>query len=328
MSGQSPILVTGATGFIGSHVVSALLRKGERVVGLDNFDPFYDKALKLGNVERIRTTSKNNFELVEGDIRDADLVRRIYDQRGIGSTIHLAGKAGVRPSVEDPETYASVNVVGTQVMLDVASKAHPRGAFVMASSSSIYGNNEKAPFAETDPVDEPISPYAATKRAAELIGHVNHHITGMPVGCLRFFTVFGPGQRPDLAIAKFLRLVSEGKPIPVFGDGSMERDFTYIDNIVEGVLAAHAKIAGHGFRVWNLGSDRPVKLSTVIDTVGRVVGREPLIDRKPVPAGDVKRTHADLERSKSELGYRPETTIAFEEGVRRQFEALPSLNRA
>lgn len=328
-----PILVTGAAGFIGSRVAAALLARGERVIGLDNFDPFYAEATKRANIAGLAAQTRSEdhhsggataFTLIEGDIRDAALVRRLYAEHGIGSTVHLAAKAGVRPSLADPEAYASVNVVGTQVLLDAAAAARAAGThtgpFVLASSSSVYGNNEKAPFAEDDPVNAPISPYAATKRAAELIAHVTHAVSGMPIACLRFFTVFGPGQRPDLAIAKFLRLVAAGEPIPVFGDGSMERDFTYIDNVVAGVLAARERIDRHGYRIWNLGSDRPVRLSEVIETVGRVVGTEPIIDRKPVPPGDVRRTHADLTRSKAELGYEPETTVSFEEGVRRQFD--------
>jgi UDP-glucuronate 4-epimerase len=232
--------------------------------------------------------------------------------------IHLAAKAGVRPSVADPVGYTRVNVLGTATILRAAEEAGCRRA-VLASSSSVYGNNEKTPFAEDDPVDHPISPYASTKRCCELLAHTHHHLTGMPTACLRFFTVFGPGQRPDLAIARFMRLMREGRPITMFGDGSMSRDHTSIDDIVAGVLAAYERVDRFGHRVWNLGSDRPVRLDELIGQIAEVTGITPQIEHADPPAGDVERTWADLTRSRAELGYEPRTNRL--EGLERQWRA-------
>jgi UDP-glucuronate 4-epimerase len=254
------------------------------------------------------------------DIRDraatADLLARARPQ----GVIHLAALAGVRPSIAEPARYASVNVDGLVSILD-ATRAAGCGRFLFASSSSVYGNNSKVPFAETDPVDEPISPYAATKRAGELICHAYSHLFGLAVGCARLFTVFGPAQRPDLAISRFMRLVAAGSPVPMYGDGTSSRDYTYISDIVEGCLAADAVLAERGagyFRIWNLGGSRPVALRDMIDQIARVVGRPATIDPQPPQPGDVDRTWADLERSRVELGYEPK--VPFEEGLRRQWE--------
>lgn len=305
------IVVTGSAGFIGSHVVRALVERGERVVGLDNFDPFYSAALKRQNAAAAGT-----HELVEGDICDADAVRALFTRVKPTGIIHLAAKAGVRPSLKDPVGYARANVLGTQVVLTEAARAGVKKV-VIASSSSVYGNNRKTPFAEDDPVDAPISPYAATKKATELIAHAHWVATSMPTACLRFFTVYGERQRPDLAISTFMRRIAAGEPIDVFGDGSMSRDFTYIGDIVRGVLSAYDRI--DGYRVWNLGSDRPVRLDAMIAAIARVVGREPMIKRLPVQTGDVERTWADLSRSRAELAYSP--SVSFEEGLARQWAA-------
>jgi UDP-glucuronate 4-epimerase len=310
------IVVTGSAGFIGSHVVRALVERGERVVGLDNFDPFYETALKRANVAA--AGEAGGHELVEADVCDADAVRAVLTRVKPLGIIHLAAKAGVRPSLRDPAGYARVNVLGTQVVLNEAARAGV-SRIVLASSSSVYGNNVKAPFSEDDPVDAPISPYAATKKACELIAHAHWSMTKMPTACLRFFTVYGERQRPDLAIATFMRRISRGEEIEVFGDGSMSRDFTYIGDIVSGVLAAYDRIPRHGYRVWNLGSDRPVRLDAMIAGIARVVGREPVVTRKPMQPGDVDRTWADLARSRAELGYAP--TVSFDEGLARQWEA-------
>jgi UDP-glucuronate 4-epimerase len=310
----STILVTGAAGFIGSHVAQALLARGDRAVGLDNFDPFYDAALKRRNVREAGLT-----ELIEADLCDPAALRAAFERAKPDGVIHLAAKAGVRPSIKDPVAYARTNVLGTSVVLEEAKRAGC-SRVVIASSSSVYGNNRKTPFAETDPVDEPISPYAATKKACELIGHTHWALTKTPVAMLRFFTVFGPRQRPDLAIMAFMRRIASGEEIDVFGDGSMSRDFTFIDDIVSGVLAAYDRVPAQGFRVWNLGSDRPVRLDAMIDTIARTIGQAPRIKRLPPQPGDVERTWADLTRARAELGYAPST--AFEDGVRRQWEWL------
>ncbi len=317
MTADPHILVTGAAGFIGSHVAEALLERGCRVTGLDCFDNFYDPAIKRRTADMLTSgTHSDSFTLVEADIRDETAMMQLFDMSRFEGVIHLAARAGVRPSIAQPALYADVNVRGTSILLE-ASRASSCDRFVMASSSSVYGNNEKVPFAEADDVSRPISPYAATKRSCELIAHSHHHLTGMPTACLRFFTVFGPRQRPDLAIARFLGIVSRDEVIPMFGDGTTSRDYTYIDDIVAGVLASYDRIGDYGYRIWNLGGNHPVTLRDMIATIGGVVGREPRVEQQPMQPGDVERTYADLSRSGAELGYDPTTT--FEEGVRRQW---------
>jgi UDP-glucuronate 4-epimerase len=318
------VLVTGAAGFIGSHTTEALLARGDRVIGLDNLDDFYDPGVKRRTVRAIRgAAGGDRFEFVEGDIRDESRIGSLLRERGVQDVVHLAARAGVRPSIQQPALYADVNVRGTTVMLEASRQAGVE-RFIMASSSSVYGNNRKVPFAETDDVSEPISPYAATKRSCELIAHTFHHLYGMPIACLRFFTVFGPRQRPDLAIMKFMRLMAAGEAIPMFGDGSTSRDFTYIDDIVAGVLASIDRIGEHGFRIWNLGGNDPVSLRDMIVAVAGAVGVEPVIDRQPMQPGDVNRTYADLTRSGAELGYAPTTPLA--EGVKEQWAWAQSIS--
>ncbi len=317
-TGTSTVVVTGAAGFIGSHVAAALLARGDRVLGIDNFDPFYNRAIKEANLARVREVSPS-FECAEMDICDERALEALFVPSKPTGVIHLAARAGVRPSVADPVGYARVNVLGTASVQRAAERAGC-ARLVLASSSSVYGNNEKTPFAEDDPVDRPISPYASTKRSCELIASAHHHLTGMPTACLRFFTVYGPGQRPDLAIAKFMRLIREGKPITMYGDGSMSRDYTYIDDIVRGVLAAYDRIERFGYRVWNLGSDRPVRLDALIAQIGEVAGAELRVEREPPPPGDVERTWADLARSRAELAYAPSMDRA--EGLARQWAAM------
>jgi UDP-glucuronate 4-epimerase len=317
---ERPILVTGAAGFIGSHVSAALLARGQRVVGVDNFDPYYELALKERNVRDTMSRAANDaFHLAEGDICDTDAMRRVFESHRPSSVIHLAARAGVRPSIADPVGYSRVNVVGTSVLLEEARRAGCE-RFVMASSSSVYGNLASAPFREDADVSAPISPYAATKRACELIGHTHWHLTGMPTACLRFFTVFGPRQRPDLAISLFLARALRNEPIVMFGDGSTSRDYTYIDDIVRGVLAAHDRIDKHGFRIWNLGNSAPVSLRDMIATIQKITGRELSVTTRPMQPGDVERTYADLTRSAAELDFRP--TTPFAEGVARQWAWL------
>lgn len=317
MADSAPIVVTGAAGFIGSHVARALLARGGRVVGVDNLDPFYDPAIKRANLERCRAAG--SFEAVELDICDEPALGALFEREKPRGVIHLAARAGVRPSVADPVGYARVNVLGTASVQRAAERAGC-SRLVIASSSSVYGNNARTPFSEEDPVEAPISPYASTKRACELLAWTHHHLTGMPTACLRFFTVYGPGQRPDLAIAKFMRLMHERRPITVYGDGSMSRDYTYIDDIVGGVLAAYDRIDRFGYRIWNLGSDRPVRLDELISQISEVTGLTPRIEREDPPPGDVERTWADLTRSGAELGYAPATDRR--EGLARQWAAL------
>jgi len=307
------ILITGAAGFIGSTLSERLSDAGFRIVGFDNFCDFYDPALKRANLAD-RLDDDPNFTMIEGDIRDRDRVFRAFEQHRPTGVIHIAAMAGVRPSIEQPHYYTAVNLDGTVNVLDAAVKAGAK-KMLFASSSSVYGNNAKVPFSETDPVDYPISPYAATKRSGELICHTYTHLHGLPIFCLRFFTVFGPRQRPDLAISKFLRMVSEGRPIPVFGDGSTRRDYTYVADIVEGIKLAYDRC--DRFRIYNLGGSSPVTLTEMIETVGRVVGKPPVIDRKPMQPGDVERTFADVSRSREELGYEP--SVSFEQGVARHW---------
>ncbi|HYE01940.1 MAG TPA: GDP-mannose 4,6-dehydratase [Phycisphaerales bacterium] len=314
-----PILVTGAAGFIGSHVVQALLRRGDAVLGLDNFDPFYDRARKQANLRLCETEAaaqRTRFDFAEADIRDPAALARLFAEHRPVGLIHLAAKAGVRPSIDDPVAYADVNVTGTAVLLNLAARAAlPRA--VIASSSSVYGNCPVVPFREDADLWAPISPYAATKKACELLGHAHWHLTAMPTAMLRFFTVYGPRQRPDLAVSLFLHAAAAGAPIAMFGDGASSRDYTYIDDIVAGVLAAYDRIDRFGYRVWNLGGSDPVTLRELIAAVGRVVGRAPEIRPMPPRPGDVERTFADLTRSRAELDFTPAVTL--EDGINRQW---------
>ncbi|MHC4092147.1 MAG: NAD-dependent epimerase/dehydratase family protein [Planctomycetota bacterium] len=297
-------VVTGAAGFIGSHLCSALLAAGWRVQGLDSFDTFYDPQIKRRNIAECLTSDR--FGLVEGDIREAETVDRTLEG-GVDVIVHLAARAGVRPSIEQPLLYQDVNVRGTGVLLE-AARRHGIGRFVFASSSSVYGNNKSIPFRESDNVDFPISPYAATKKAGELLCHTYHHLYAMNVTCLRLFTVYGPRQRPDLAIHKFTRLIEAGSPIPVFGDGQMMRDHTYIDDIVAGITAAVDRCAG--YRIYNLGRSESVSLSDLIAAIEAALGRRAVIERQPRQPGDVERTFADTSLAEAELGYRPSTDLA------------------
>ncbi len=304
-------LVTGAAGFIGSHLCEALLAAGWRVVGLDSFDTFYEPAVKRKNLTAC--VGRPGFSLVEGDIRESATVENAL--RGVDMVVHLAARAGVRPSIEQPLLYQDVNVRGTCVILEAMRKCGVR-RMVFAGSSSVYGNNSKVPFSETDNVDFPISPYAATKKAGELICHTYHHLFEMDITCLRFFTVYGARQRPDLAIHKFTRLIEEGKPIPVFGDGSMMRDHTYIGDIISGVMRAIEKCGG--YHIYNLGESQPVSLSGLIAAIETALGKKAVIQRLPPQPGDVDRTFADISRARAEIGYEPRTALA--EGLARFVE--------
>ncbi len=310
------VLITGGAGFIGSHTAERLASGGARVVVLDNFCDFYDPAIKRARAARLASIG---VDVREGDIRDEGLVGALHEEFRPDAVVHIAAMAGVRPSIENPKLYAEVNLDGTVNLLDAAVATGVK-KFVFASSSSVYGNNEKVPFSEDDPVDEPISPYAATKRACELLAHSYWHLHRLPVFCMRFFTVYGPGQRPDLAISKFMRMIAAGEEIPFFGDGSSSRDYTYIDDIVDGVMAALDRC--DRFRIYNLGGSSPVTLAELVTQIEKVVGREARLDRRPAQAGDVERTYADLTRVRAELGYEPRVTLA--DGLRRQLEASVS----
>ncbi len=319
------LLVTGAAGFIGSHLTERLLRDGHRVTGLDNLDPFYDPALKRRNLAEIAAIGGDRFRLVQGDLRDEAALRDAIEGQGsaegtatfgaVEAVVHLAAMAGVRPSIERPLLYEDVNVRGTLLLLE-AMRAAGVSRLVFGSSSSVYGENEKVPFAEDDRVDHPISPYAATKKAGELICHTWHHLYGFSVACLRFFTVYGPRQRPDLAIAKFTRLMLADAPIPVYGDGAASRDYTYVDDIVEGICRALTWTTGAPrYDVFNLGNASPVDLTTLVRHIEAAVGHPAVLERLPRQPGDVARTFADVDKSGQVLGFTARTPIA--EGIAR-----------
>ncbi len=310
---QKSIIITGAAGFIGSHLVDNLLANGTPVIGIDNFCDFYDYNIKLSNIEN---AFKNElFNLVRIDIRHREAVFNTFNKFKPDIVVHLAAMAGVRPSIERPELYTSVNLDGTVNLLDAAVKNNVK-KFIFASSSSVYGNNEKIPFAEDDPVDYPISPYAATKKAGELLCHTYWHLHQLPVTCLRFFTVFGPRQRPDLAIAKFFRLIGDNKPIPIFGDGSSSRDYTYVDDIIAGLISAIDKC--NKYRIYNLGSNNPVSLNELINVIEQITNKKVLFEQHAMQPGDVENTWADLSRSYDELAYK--TTTCLRDGIEHQWE--------
>ena len=307
------VLLTGGAGFIGSHLCERLLADGTQVVCLDNFCDFYDPAIKRQNIQECLENPA--FTLIEADIRDATQIRQIFAEHEFDLVVHLAAMAGVRPSIENPELYMEVNVMGTVHLLEACAQKGIK-SFVFASSSSVYGNNEKVPFSELDNVDNPISPYAATKKAGELLCHTWHKLWGMSIVCLRFFTVYGPRQRPDLAIHKFGRLLLEDQPIPVFGDGSTSRDYTYVDDIIDGLvksidLAEKPDI----YEIINLGEASTISLSLMIETLELALGKRAIRKPMPLQAGDVQRTFADVSKANRILGYNPSTEFA--EGVGR-----------
>ncbi len=308
------IIVTGAAGFIGSTLVDRLVADSHEVFGLDNLDDFYSADRKRANLSQALTDSR--FRFLEGDIRDREAVFRLIDETEPEAIVHLAARAGVRPSLEQPGLYADVNLVGTTNLLDGACRRDPRPRFVYASSSSVYGDREGGAFRETDDVNTPFSPYAATKRACELMAHTFHSVYGLPVTGLRFFTAYGPRNRPDLAIAKFAGLIERGEPLPMFGDGSTRRDYTFIDDIVDGIVRALERCRSE--HLYNLGNSSPVTLAEMIATLGRALGKEPHIKPMPEQPGDVRQTFADISRATAELGYQPRTP--FEEGIRRYVE--------
>jgi nucleoside-diphosphate-sugar epimerase len=302
------VLVTGGAGFIGGHLCRRLLTDGHRVTAVDNFDPFYPRSMKE---DGLRALDPHGYTLLEADVCDARTVLDGLQGPAVDAIVHLAAKAGVRPSIENPMAYEHTNVGGTQAMLEVA-RTLGVGAFLFGSSSSVYGNSSTIPFAEHNPVERPISPYAATKRAGELLGYTYHHLYDVTVHCLRFFTVYGPRQRPDLAIHKFARQLLTGQPITMYGDGTTSRDYTYVDDIVDGVVRSLHRAIGRRtpeYHVVNLGGGAPTPLHALIDGLGEALDCVPTIERLPPQQGDVAHTWADVTKAKALLGYAPRTPL-------------------
>ena len=309
-------LVTGGAGFIGSHIVDRMLAEGWRATVIDNLDPFYDRAIKEANIAGHRRHPAYRF--IEGDIRDAGALDTALDKNDpFQVLVHLAAKAGVRPSIADPLGYTDVNVTGTLVLLE-AAKRWRTPHFVLASSSSVYGEDPNVPWREGACIDRPISPYAATKLMAESYARTHSRIHGMRTTALRFFTVFGPRQRPDLAIHRFVRNIIDGEPIMRFGDGSTRRDYTFIGDIVNGVMGALDRTSGELFEVYNLGNSGTVTLNELIAAIEEVVGRKAIIDQRPEQPGDVPQTFADVTKAGRDLGFKPATPLR--EGL-EQFHA-------
>ena len=302
------IMVTGCAGFIGSHVVDRLLSGGKNVVGVDNLDSFYDPSIKMKNIEH--NLDNNNFVFYRADIRDKAEIDQIFEDNDIDVIIHLAARAGVRPSIQDPLLYEDVNIKGTLNLLELSKKCGIKN-FIFASSSSVYGVNEKVPFSESDMVERSISPYAASKKACETYCYTYHHLYEIPVVCLRFFTVYGPRQRPEMAIHKFTRLIDNGQEIEMYGDGGSRRDYTYITDIVDGIVAAIDKRSG--YEIINLGDSKVVELQYLIALIEEKLGKKAMIKKMPVQPGDVPITFADISKAKTLLGYAPKVSI--EDGI-------------
>ncbi|MES2997361.1 MAG: GDP-mannose 4,6-dehydratase [Verrucomicrobiota bacterium] len=298
------ILITGGAGFIASHLCEALLAQSAEIVVIDDFNDFYDPAIKAANIAAMR----DKIKLVKGDIRDGALVDALFREHRFDKVFHFAARAGVRPSIADPRLYFTTNIDGTFNLLD-ACRHHGSPKFIFASSSSVYGVNRKVPFSETDLIERTISPYAATKIAGEQICSNYAHLFGVRCACLRFFTVYGPRQRPDLAIAKFTRAICEGHPIDRYGDGSTARDYTYVDDIINGVLAAARYTDVSDFEIFNLGGSATTTLDELISMIEEVVGEKAVIRQLPDQPGDVPRTYADIDKAHRLLGYQPKTAL-------------------
>ncbi len=332
-------LITGGSGFIGSHLVEQLLKNGHSVINVDNFDDFYDYKIKINNTlestgklfdfnftnkktdiqKLILETASANYQLYYQDIRDLDGLDEIFQKHSIDLIIHLAALAGVRPSIERPLEYQEVNVKGSMNLWELCKK-HNIKKFVCASSSSVYGNNVKVPFSETDNVDRPISPYAATKKSVEVIGHVYHHLYGIDMIQLRFFTVYGPRQRPDLAIHKFTKLILENKEIPFYGDGSTARDYTFVEDIIDGVLKSIRYLENHEhvYEIINLGESQVITLNEMLSTIEDVLKKSAIKKQLPMQPGDVLKTNADITKAQSLIGYKPSTN--FQNGIKKFVE--------
>jgi UDP-glucuronate 4-epimerase len=312
---MSTILVTGGAGFIGSHLCEHLLSDRVNVICLDNFDSFYDPNIKIKNVEGVKKKFPEQFEVVTGDIRNPDHLQETFRKHQIDLVVHLAARAGVRPSISDPLLYQDVNIRGTIVLLE-SCKAYGIKNFIFASSSSVYGENQRVPFTEGDLDIQPISPYGATKRAGELLCYSYHHLYGTNIACLRFFTAYGPRQRPEMAIHKFTRLIDRGEKIPIYGDGSSRRDYTYIDDLIDGILGV---IRYHkGFEIYNLGESQTTSLKDLIRLIEKAIDKKANIERLEPQPGDVSVTYADITKAKRMLKYQPR--VKMEEGIKRFVE--------
>ncbi len=302
------VLVTGGAGFIGSHLVEKLIANNHQIVCLDSFNDYYDPSIKRNNIKTALESS--SYQLVEGEILDNELLTQLFNQHSFDIIVHLAARAGVRPSIQEPLLYERVNVQGTMNLLEQC-RIHDVKKFVFASSSSVYGANEKVPFSESDSVDNPVSPYAATKKAGELVCYTYHHLYNISVNCLRFFTVYGPRQRPDMAIHKFAKLIHEGKTIPVFAHGKSKRDYTYIQDIIQGITGAMENCNGYG--IYNLGESNTVELMYLIELIQDNLGVKANLEFMPAQPGDVPITYADISKAKRELDYKP--SVQIEEGI-------------
>jgi UDP-glucuronate 4-epimerase len=309
------IFVTGGAGFIGSHLCERLLREGTHVICLDNFDSFYDPNIKVKNVGGLVRKFSGQFEIIAGDIRNREHLQEAFRKNPMDLVVHLAARAGVRPSIVDPLLYQDINIKGTIALLEACREFGIKD-FVFASSSSVYGENQRVPFSEGDLNIQPISPYGATKRAGELLCYSYHHLYKMNIACLRIFTAYGPRQRPEMAIHKFTRLVAQGKTIPMYGDGSTRRDYTYIDDLIEGILGV---INRHrGFEIYNLGESQTTSLKELIDLIEEALGKTAYIDMLEPQPGDVSITYADITKARQMLGYQPR--VGIKEGIKRFVE--------
>ncbi len=325
------IMITGVAGFIGSNLAERLVEDGHLVYGIDNFDPYYDRHIKERNLSTVM--KRTGFRFHEADLRDPHTLAAVFGNaaeadHSIDVVVHLAAKAGVRPSIEDPQSYTVVNVEGTVNLLEAMVASDVRD-MLFASSSSVYGNTKEVPFREDAWVDHPISPYAATKKSCELLCHSYSHLHGMRISALRFFTVYGPRQRPDLAIAKFTRLIEEGRPIPVYGDGSTCRDYTYVDDTIDGIVGSLSWLREQESGAWgvfNLGESKTISLSTLISSLEAALGKRAVIDRQPMQPGDVDRTWADISRAHDAFGYEPSTEL--EDGLTQYVEWYRRTTRA
>ena len=332
-------LVTGGSGFIGSHLVETLLKNGHSVINIDNFDDFYGYQIKIRNTlesvgkspefsfgeketdiqKLIIETVSDQYQLYFQDIRDKDGLAKIFEQHKIDLVIHLAALAGVRPSIERPLEYEEVNIKGSMNLWELCKEFNIK-KFVCASSSSVYGNNEKIPFSETDNVDRPISPYAATKKCGEIMGHVYHHLYGIDMIQLRFFTVYGPRQRPDLAIHKFTKIITDGNEVPFYGDGSTARDYTFIDDIIDGIMKSIQYLENNDkiYEIINLGESEVVNLNEMLGTIEENLDKKSVRNTLPMQPGDVFKTNADITKAKSIIGYQPTTN--FQNGIKKFVE--------